>query len=365
MSNKYQVCTRCVMDTTDPDIHFDQQGVCNHCHYYDANYRKYIFTPEQAESNLNKWAATIKSEAKGKYDSIIGMSGGVDSSYICYLAKKMGLNPLCVHFDNGWNSKTAVSNIKKIVDSCGFDLETYVISWPEFKDLQRSYIKAGVIDIEMLTDHAIMATMFKLRKEFKLKYILSGTNFKTEHGMPESWIWRKQDLKNIKSIHRLFGTRKLKEFPTMGSLKFLMSLKLGWGGTYVELLNNINYNKEAAMETLKKEFGWEYYGGKHYESVFTKFYQAYILPTKFNVDKRKVHFSALIHNHEISREEALIELSQPIYEPIALINEKDFVLKKLGFTENEFDQLMKEAPKAHTYYGSDEKMIKFLKRIRG
>lgn len=365
MSRKYQVCTRCVMDTTDPDIQFDGQGVCNHCHQYDANYQKYVFTPEQEQENLDRWAKIIRADAKGnKYDSIVGMSGGVDSSYVCYLAHKMGLNPLCVHFDNGWNSKTAVSNIKKIVDKCGFDLETYVINWPEFKDLQRSYIKAGVIDIEMLTDHAIMATMFQLRKKFRLKYVLSGTNFMTEHSMPEKWTWRKQDLKNIKSIQRLFGTRKLKDYPTMGSVKFLLMLKMGWGGVFVELLNNVNYNKEAAMQTLQSEFGWEYYGGKHYESVFTKFYQAYILPTKFNVDKRKVHYSCLIHNGDITREEVLEILKLPLYDPLELANEKEFVLKKLGFTEAEFDKIIGEQPKPHSYYGSDQKLIDLLKKVK-
>lgn len=360
-----QVCTKCVMDTTDPEIIFDNNGVCNYCNYLENILPLYTFSEEQAEINLKSITDKIKKDSSGTYDCIIGLSGGVDSSYVAYLANKSGLNPLCVHFDNGWNSEIAVANIKKIVNTCNFDLETYVINWPEFKDLQRSFFKAGVLDIEMLTDHAIMATMFKLRKKHNIKYILSGVNIKTENGMPNAWLWRKQDLVNIKDIQKKFGTRPIKEFPTLSSLSFKIKKMLGWGGKYVEILNNINYSKKQAMKTLIEEFGWEYYGGKHYESVFTRFFQAYILPEKFNIDKRKVHLSSIIRSCEISREEALEELKKPLYSEEELNRDRKYVIKKLGFSDEEFTAIMNEKPKAHTDYKSDEWLIQLYLKVMG
>ncbi len=351
------------MDTTDPNIVFNGDGVCNYCLDAEQKLPQYHFTPEQEAENLARLAREIKAESKGKYDSVVGLSGGVDSSYVALLAKKMGLNPLCVHFDNGWNSEIAVNNIKKIISTCGFDLQTYVIDWPEFKDLQRSFFKAGVIDIEMLSDHAIMATMFRLRGKHKIKYVLSGTNYTTEHGMPQAWVWNKRDIKNIRGIQKQFGTRKIDRFPTTSTLKMLFIEKFGIGGVYAEPLNMINYNKNSAMEALKEEFGWQYYGGKHYESVFTKFYQAYILPTKFNVDKRKVHLSALIRNGEISREQALEELAKPLYAPEELARDKDYVLKKLDFAESEFDKMMEAKPFTHAYYGTENDLMKKVVKL--
>lgn len=365
MSNNIQVCTRCVMDTTDPEIVFDGNGVCNYCLYLEKILPAYHFTQEQEEKSLLEIKQQIERDRKGKYDSIIGVSGGVDSSYTVYLAHKMGLNPLCVHFDNGWNSSMAVSNIKKMVEKYGFDLETFVINWPEFRDLQRSFFKAGVIDIEMLTDHAIMATMFEIRRKHGIRYVISGVNIRTENGMPNSWLWRKQDLINIKDIQKKFGTMPIKAFPTMSSVRLKLSKLLKLGGVYVEILNKINYSKEEAIKVLQAEFGWEDYGGKHYESTFTKFYQAYILPKKFNVDKKKVHLSALIRNNEISREDALKELALTRYDPADLKKDKSYVLKKLGFAEAEFDQIMEEKPKAHLDYKSDEWLILLWLKIMG
>ena len=364
-SNKeYKQCVMCVMDTTDPDITFNNFNVCNYCIEAEVNIVQFKFTKEAEKQNLERLKIDILRDQKGKYDCVVGLSGGVDSSYVAYLAKEMGLNPLCVHFDNGWNSELAVSNIKKIVDKCGFDLETYVIDWPEFKDLQRSFFKAGVVDIEMLSDHAIMATMFSLRKKHGIKYILSGSNYVTEHGMPLSWLWRKQDLTNIKGIQKKFGTKKIKNFPTMNSVQYQISRLFGLGGVYIELLNNVNYSKEDAMKVLKKEFGWQYYGGKHYESVFTKFYPAYYLPEKFGFDKRKVHLSAQIRNQEISKEDALNELEKPFYSGIELKNDLEYVLKKLSFTNEEFEKIMKDLPKSHLDYPSDEWIFKLWRKLR-
>ena len=361
---EYEMCTKCVMDASDSGISFDECGICNHCREAEINLPKYIFTEEESKINLEKIKNDIRSSKKAEHDSIIGLSGGVDSSYVAYLAWKMGLNPLCVHFDNGWNSEIAVSNIKKIISKTGFELYTYVIDWPEFKDLQRSYFKAGVIDIEALTDHAIMATMFKFTRQFKINYILSGSNYVTEHGMPESWVWPKQDLVNIKSIQKKYGTRKIKSFPMLGSLKYLIARQLGLSGKYVQILNHINYKKLEAMKCLEDNFDWEYYGGKHYESTFTKFYQAYILPHKFKVDKRRVHLSALIRNNEISRSDALDELEKPLYSQAELKKDMDYVVKKLDFTKNEFISLMEEEPRSHAEFKSDEFYISRLVNFR-
>ena len=364
MNKTLKRCTRCVIDTTDPDIRFNENGVCNYCLEADRELPKYRYTPEQEKKNLEQLAAQIKKEAKGKYQAIIGLSGGVDSSYVTHLAKTLEINPLIVHFDNGWNSEKSVSNIKKIVDKCGFDLETYVINWPEFKDLQRSFFKAGVVDIEILSDHAIMATMFKLRRKHNIKFVLSGSNYVTEHGMPLRWLWRKQDLTNIKAIQKQFGTKALKEFPTLSSIEFQMIRMFGWGAVYIELLNHINYSKTRALEVLINEYGWEYYGGKHFESTFTKFYQAYVLPEKFGYDKRKVHLSALIRNKEITRDEAVRDLEKPPYDSNELKIDKEYVLKKLGFSEAEFDRMMKEKPKEHLDYPSDEWVFKIWRKFK-
>ena len=362
---KLKICTFCVMDETDKNIQFDQNGICNHCQSINAKIKDYQFSLEETKINLENLALRIKKRKNinSKYDSILGLSGGVDSSYVAYLAKKMNLNPLCVHFDNGWNSDIAVKNIRNIISVTGFDLHTYVIDWSEFRDLQRSFFKANVVDIEMLTDHAIFASLFKIAKDQKIKTVLSGTNFTTESGMPKDWSWRKMDLTNIKSIQKRFGSLKIKSFPTMSPIYWSFIRQFNLGGVFEEVLNQVNYKKNEAMKNLEKFFLWQYYGGKHYESVFTRFYQAHILPVKFGIDKRKVHYSSLIRNNEITREDALIELKKPLYEKNELERDKKFVLKKLGFSQQEFDQIMKEKPVAHDFYGSSKNYLDPIKKI--
>jgi N-acetyl sugar amidotransferase len=357
-----RLCSRCVLDTTDPDIVFNEKGVCNYCDEFDEIFGKI----EHNQQDLDNLIAEIKTEGAGKeHNCLLGLSGGVDSSYLAYLAYENGLNPLIVHFDNGWNSELAVSNIQKIVDKLGFGLETYVIDWKEFRDLQRAFIKASVVDIEMLTDHAIFAAMYKIARQNKIKYILSGTNYATESGMPPSWTWSKRDLRNIKAIHKRFGEEKLKTFPTLGKWKWLFLKYSGIGVTFVELLNYLDYKKSEAISILEKEFGWRYYGGKHYESIFTKFYQAYILPEKYGIDKRKAHLSSLIRNKEITRKEALEQLSLPLYTEQELVDDKRYVLKKLGFSEKEFDNIMKLPPCPHNFYPSSETLMNYLRTLRG
>ena len=364
MNGNYKECKKCVMDTSDKNIIFNKDGICNHCLEAEGILESIKIAEEESNKMLKEITNKIRKDAKNnEYDSIIGLSGGVDSSYVAYIAKKYGLNPLAVHFDNGWNSEIAVSNIKNIVDICKFDLETYVINWKEFRDLQRSFLKAGVVDIEMLTDHAISAAIFKIAKKHNVKYILTGSNKATEHGMPKSWVHRKQDFKNIKSIHKKFGEVPLKTYPHTSTLEFYAIKFFGLGLTNVDFLNKLIYKKNDVIKVLEKELKWKNYGGKHYESIFTKFYQAYILPNKFNMDKRRVHLSALIRNQEISREEAIIELQKLIYKEEELKIDKEYVLKKLGFTNKEFDTIMTDKPCEHLDYGSDENYVKYLKKI--
>lgn len=365
----YRICAHCVMDDLDPDIWFNENGVCNYCIQAESLLKKVHFLEDDSKKILCKLAQTIKSKNKnGSYDCVIGLSGGVDSSYVAYLVKEIGLNPLAVHFDNGWNSETAVSNIKNLVNKLNIDLTTYVVNWEEFKDLQRAFIKASVVDIEIVTDFAIIGALLKFTKEHNIRYIIGGNNIATEHGMPRSWNWHKRDTKNIKSIHKLFGTRPIRSFPMVGLGRWFLIKYIGIPFQHIEILDLINYRKDKAMQLLTEKLGWQYYGGKHYESIFTKFYQAYILPQKFRIDKRKVHLSALIRNGEISREDALADLKKLLYDPIELRNDKEYFLKKLEFTEAEFDEIMRQSPKPHDFYPSNIRLIKllqFLKRMLG
>ena len=357
-------CTKCVMDASDIDIVFDHAGVCSHCRKAEALLTTVHFTPQESEYRIAAIRDRIKAAGRGNtYDSVIGLSGGVDSSFVAYVAHRLGLRPLAVHFDNGWNSETAVTNIAKIVEKCGFDLITYVINWPEFRDLQRSMLKASVIDIEIVTDHAITATVFQIARQYGIKTILLGTNIATEHSMPSSWLWHKQDLRNIKAIHRQYGELDLHSYPMLNTWNYLYYL-YGRGFECVDLLNNLNYSKTDAVEILEREFDWQYYGGKHYESVFTKFYQAYLLPIKFGIDKRKAHFSDLIRNGELTRDVALSEISKPLYSDDDLQVEKRYVLKKLGFSETEFAHIMAAPLRLHSEFATDAPFVNMLRSVK-
>ena len=360
--NPIRMCNRCVMDTSDPDITFNELGVCSNCRKAEGLLSNVNFSEEESREKLREISERIKrSRSNGQYDCIIGLSGGVDSSYAAYIANNIGLKALAVHFDNGWNSKIAVSNIKKIVSHCEWDLMTYVIDWEEFRDLQRSFIKASVVDIEMVTDHAIVAAMINIAKENNIHFVISGSNVTTEHCMPRAWLWNKQDLVNIKAIQKRFGEKKLKSFPMLSSWRWLFLRRTAYEN--VKILNSINYRKFEAIKTLKEQFGWREYGHKHFESLFTKFYQAYILPEKFGIDKRKAHLSSLIRNGEISREQALETLKEPLYDPDELRHDKDYVLKKLGFVEKEFQSIIKMDPVPHDHYPTDRNFVSSLMSI--
>jgi N-acetyl sugar amidotransferase len=344
----YRQCTISVMDNiADPDISFDEKGISNYYYQFQRAFNESVLTGKEGEDKLAAIAHEIKEAGKDKpYDCIMGLSGGVDSTYVAYVAKKLGLRPLAVHFDNGWNSELAVKNIENIVSRLGFDLETYVINWEEFKDLQMAYLKASVVDIEAITDHAIFATLYRMAGQRGIQYILSGTNVQTENTLPKTWIHPKTDHINIKAIHKAYGTVPLKTFPFMDAKvkRYYQQVK---GVRSVSVLNYVDYNKHAVKETIQKELGWRDYGGKHYESIWTRFYQGYILPAKFKIDKRKAHLSDLIFAGQITKEEALAELQQPMYNEEQFKSDYDFVLKKFGFTEQEFNALMQQPPRSH------------------
>jgi len=364
---KYFECANCILDSNDdPNLVLDQNGMCNHCHYYFEQEKEFIKTGAEAENLLNNTIKQIKEYGKNhKYDCLIGLSGGVDSSYVAYLAKQKGLRALCVHFDNGWNSELAVMNIQNIVNKLGFDLYTYVINWDEFKDLQLAYLKASVIDIEVLTDHAIFGTLFKIAKENDIKYVLGGLNIVTEGILPYHWTYNKKDYINIKSIHKEFGTRQLDTFPFLDKkMKKFISQS---GVEFVNYLNWVPYIKNDVKKLLQKEIDWRDYGGKHYESIWTRFYQGYILPVKFKVDKRKAHLSTMICSGQITKEEALEEMNQPPYDPAQLKIDKEFVLKKLDLSEKEFDDIMKLPVRNHREFETEGSFFNYypvLKPLR-
>ncbi len=363
MQKEYQICTRCVMDTTDPDIEFDENGVCNHCRKYDDIIRKNMIPISKRKVELEKIISKIKEEGRGKkYDCVLGLSGGVDSSYVAYLANKFKLRPLVVHVDNGWNSEESEGNIRNIISKTRFDLMTYKLDWEEFKDLQRAYFKASVVDIEVLTDHAISGYIYKVACKEGIHYAINGGNFATESILPKSWVYIKTDVKNIKAIHKLFGKKKIETFPFVSTLQHLWNDKFTKKIRYINILDYINYNKIKAKEILKEELSWKDYGAKHFESIFTRFYQAYILPKKFGIDKRKAHLSSLICSGQITRKEAIDELKRDPYSSKKLLEvDKEYVLSNLGFSKAEFEKIMSEKPKSHLDYPNEKIFIGLLK----
>jgi len=345
---QYRQCAVSVMDTiADTDIRFDEQGISNYYYDYKRAEKESVFRGEEGAARMQAMVDVIKKEGEGKpYDCIMGLSGGVDSTYIAMLAKQYGLRPLAVHFDNGWNSELAVMNIENIVTKLGFDLFTYVINWEEFKDLQLAYLQASVVDIEAITDHAIFATLYRMAGERNIKYILSGTNVQTENTLPKSWIFPKTDHINIKAIHKAFGTVPLTNYPFMDMKvkRYYQNIK---GVQSWSMLNYLDYNKQKVKDLIQKELGWRDYGGKHYESVWTRFYQGYILPTKFKIDKRKAHLSDLIFSGQITKEQAMEELKTPMYDAEQFKTDYDFVLKKLGLTHEAFQAILAAPPRSH------------------
>jgi N-acetyl sugar amidotransferase len=343
---RYQVCARCVMDTTDPDIVFDKNGICNHCHTYDQNIAQGLFCGDEGKRQLETIVQRIKAHGKNKeYDCIIGVSGGVDSSFVAYKVKELGLRPLAVHLDNGWDSELAVKNIENILNRLDIPLYTHVIDWEEFKDLQLSFLKASTPDSEIPSDHAIFALMIQLAKKNNVP-VISGMNLKTESHLPKAWSQGHIDWRYIKNVHKKFGKIKLRTFPHLHIWTFLFYIKSMW----IDILNYIDYNKGDAKRFLTDELCWRDYGWKHHESIYTRFYQGYILPKKYGYDKRRTHLSSLICSFEITRDNALEELKSEPY-PIKMQNaDGEYLLKKFNLTSKEFEDIMNQPHKSINDY---------------
>jgi N-acetyl sugar amidotransferase len=351
------------MDTTDPDIWFDDAGVCSNCHRYDGIHSRRFIAPAERAGRLEALLSAVRADGKGKdYDCVIGVSGGVDSTYLAYLTRRWNLRPLAVHFDNGWNSELAVSNIEKALKKLGIDLSTFVVDWPEFRDLQLSFLKASTPDGEVPTDHAIMALLYSTAAQYGLKYILLGTNLASESVMPIKWGYGYADFKYIAAVHRQFGSARLATYPrfTLVDLfRYLVVRRI----QVVSVLDYVEYRKDEALRVLQDELGWVYYGGKHYESIYTRFYQAYILPLKFNIDKRRAHYSSLMHSGQLGRQEALRLLEEPVYPPGKLAEDREYVIKKLGL-ESQFDAIMRLPTRTFLDYPNHYHLLERVKRAR-
>jgi N-acetyl sugar amidotransferase len=345
----YRICSRCVMDTTDPGIFFDADDVCNQCISYDELTKKYVFSGSEGNARLVRIIDEIKLAGRGKeYDCIIGVSGGVDSTYVAYKVKELGLRPFAVHLDNGWDCELAVKNIEQTLKILNIDLYTHVIDWEEFKDLQLSFLKASTPDSEIPSDHAIVSLWYQMARKFSLRYIITGCNLRTETHVPLAWSQGHMDWKYIKSIHDQFGTIKLRTFPHMNYWECQKSSSY----VRIDILNYLDYVKRDAKKLLQEKLCWKDYGGKHYESIYTRFYQGYILYRKFGYDKRRSHFSSLICSGEMTREEALRELKNEPY-PVEMQKEdKEYIIKKFCLTEKEFDEIMHLPKKSYWDYPS-------------
>lgn len=338
----YQICTKTVMDTVgDPDISFDSNGVCNYYHEFISKLRIRVPSNEIAKIKLDEIVKKIRFSGRNKqYDCIIGVSGGVDSTYTAWFVKELGLRPLAVHLDNGWNSELAVKNIENILNHLGIDLHTEVLDWEEFKDLQLSFLKASTPDGEIPTDHAILSVLYKTAAKYGVKYVISGMNFRSEGMLPTSWARGYLDWKYIKSVQKAFGTFKLKSYPHLTIFNFLfynIILRI----RSISILNYVDFKKDEATNLIESKLGWKNYGGKHHESTYTKFYQSFILPQKFKIDKRKAHLSCLIMSTgEVTRDLAMEMLKKPSFNSSTFDAEKEYVLKKLGINSNDFDDIM-------------------------
>jgi len=353
----YRICAKCIMDTTDPDIRFDDHGVCSHCRKYENHLQSRAYRLRREPGALERLVTEIQERGKGrKYDCIIGVSGGVDSTYTAYITKKIGLRPLAVHLDNGWDSELAVGNIKKTLKVLDIDLTTHVLDWEEFRDLQLSFLKASTPDSEIPTDHAIHTVLYQAAVREKTPYVLIGRNTATEGGGVPAWSQGHADWKYIKNIQKRFGSRRLETFPHYG-LFHLLYYRVFKKIQMIPILDYVDYDKKQALGILENELGWKHYGAKHYESVYTRFFQGYILPKKFGFEKKRLHLSSLIWSGQMTRQEAFQEMEKEDYPPALREQEREYVIKKFQLTPEEFDGLMALAPKSFWDYPSSKRII--------
>lgn len=351
------------MDTTDPEIIFSEEGYCNHCTNFLNDTISKTYQGLETDKKLEDAIAEIKRKGKhSKYDCLIGVSGGVDSSYVAYITHKLGLRTLAVHLDNGWNSEEAVLNIKNICNKLNIDYTSFVLDWEEFKDLQLSILKSSIVEVEIPTDIAIMGALHKTASKHNIKYIISGGNYATEGILPEKWFYNPKDLKLLKSIQSIFGNKRINKFPYFDYkkeiyYKFFRGIKMFY------LLNYIPYNKDKVIKLLEEDLDWKYYGGKHYESKFTGFVQSYYQYEKFNLDYRRATFSTQICCGTMSRSSAIKALEKKPYNEKKINTEIEYISKKLGIEKNEFLDIFNTPPKSYTDYPNDEKKLNFIYKV--
>lgn len=367
MENKraYQICTNCVMDTTDSKIIFDDKGVCDYCNSYKNEILPNWKPGLVKEEELQKISEKIIRDGKGKeYDCILGLSGGTDSSYLAYIAKeKMGLRPLIYTVDTGWNLNVAVENIERIVKSLDLDMYTEVVNWDEMKDLQLAFFKAQVAYQDLPQDHVIFAGLYNYAVKNGIKYVLTGSNIATECVRPPiEWV-HLNDLTLIKDIHRKFGEHKLKTMPMCGMFKYRLYYQYIKGMKRVAPLDMIHYDKEEAERELKEKFGWEKYENKHYENIFTRFYEGYYLPKKFDYDKRKSYFSNLILTGQMTRDQALEKLKESPYSKDMMNDDMEYIAKKLGISMFEFEEIINGKNKTYKDYKNSLGLIELAIKI--
>ena len=365
----HRVCANCVMDTSDPMIRFDEREICDHCRTFFNHTLPRWHTDERGARELDKVVARIKREGEGReFDCIVGLSGGIDSSFLTYVAKEvLGLRPLVFHVDAGWNSQEAVNNIERLVEGLSLDLYTEVINWDEMRDLQLAFFRSGVPHIDTPQDHAFFATMYKFAEQYHVKHILSGANISTECVRnPVEWIYY-ADARQVRDIHHQFGTRPLKQFPTSSILWHKLYLPYIRGIRVERLLNYLPYIKQDAVKLLTEKFGWQSYPEKHYESRFTRLFESYWLPTRFGYDVRRVKYSSLILTGQMSRVEAIEKLEQPSYDQATIIHDLNYVASKLGISPDELNGFMQMPRRTFRDYESHERLFrlgaKVMKRL--
>lgn len=356
-SRPYQICLNCVMDTSDSGITFDHKGVCDHCNGFQIDVKPNWCPDENGKSAFRKIVQNIKASGKGKsFDCIIGMSGGLDSSYLLHMAvSEFNLRPLVFHVDGGWNTDLATNNIQVLVEKLGLDLYTEVINWKEMRDFQLAFFKSGVPHLDLPQDHAFVATLYHFANKHGIKYILNGGNYSTECVRnPKEWMYYGTDMVQIKDIHRRFGTVDLNTFPFSSVLFHKIYLRYIRGIRVVKPLNLMPYTKEHASKILSDLYGWRPYPQKHFESRFTRFYEGYWLPTRFGYDTRRVQYSSLILTSQMTRDEALERLKQPAYDPATIDEDFEFIATKLGISVEELRSYHQMPLKSYKDYKNTE-----------
>jgi len=363
----YQICTQCIMDSSDPRITFDAHGVCEYCNNFKTSIEPNWYTDQRGEAELMALAEKIKAHGRGKdFDCIIGLSGGLDSSYAAYVAKeKMGLRPLLFHVDAGWNTDQAVGNIEKLVDGLGLHLYTEVINWEEMKDLQLSFFRSQIADQDLPQDAAFFSGLYKFARANRIKYVLTGANFSTECCRePEEWGgYPGIDKTLFKDIHRRFGKRKLKSFPLTDILIYKVLYQRILGMEVIKPLNLVPYIKKDAEATLERLFGWKKFQHKHHESRFTRFYEDYWMPRKFGYEKRRAHFSSLVMTGQMSREDALLRIAKPELDEQFLKGEFEYVANKLDLTVEQLQEIFDSKNKTYHDYRNKRFLIGVGSRV--